>query len=185
MSRFTIKSRDLWLVVGILGGVAAGFGLSRSAPVEPFPLFAASAHGSGNLSMATTPVESGLEMLVLLDHATGELTGYVHNQINGKFFAKFTYADVGKDLGVNKSKKPKYIMVTGQTQFRPSGGSNRPGECVVFVAEEGSGSVVAYGVPWNVGRKATTQLSQRKFVLLDKGPIGSGVRRGAGRRRSN
>jgi hypothetical protein len=59
-------------------------------------------------------------------------------------------------------------MVAGQADFRQFSGNERIGQGVVYVAEEASGQVVAYGIPWNTQfRATTTPPQQRPFVRLD------------------
>ena len=180
MSRFIPKSRECWLVTAILIGVAIGYGLSQTNVVESPPLFATASHGTDGLTVVTGTVSRELEIVVVLEHATGELTGYVPSPTTGKFFAKFSYPNVGKDLGVNKTKKPKYAMVTGRAQFRPTGGGT-VGECVIYIAEENSGKIISYGIPLKNGWLSSNAKTQALFKKLDIAPIGSGKRRGRSR----
>jgi hypothetical protein len=50
---------------------------------------------------------------------------------------------------VEQGKDPRYLMVTGQLNFRASGGNIRPAQCVVYVADANTGNFVAYGLPWD------------------------------------
>jgi hypothetical protein len=59
-------------------------------------------------------------------------------------------------------------MVAGQADFRQFTGNERLAQGVIYVAEDGSGQVVAYGIPWNTQFRAIdTPPQQRPFLRLD------------------
>jgi hypothetical protein len=179
--RFSRLNRSAWFSVGLLAGVVVGSGMAvslawKTGTLATTPLYATATHGTESVTMATGSLEVGLEAVVVLDHVTGELTGYVTNPNNGKFFARYTYANVNGDLQLAKGKNPKYTVTTAAMPFKPSG-TNRLGQCVIYVAEETSGNIVAYGIPWNPGKKSSNDISQGNFVKLDTAKVGTGVRR--------
>jgi hypothetical protein len=189
MFKSLVTGRGAWLAAGLTVGVLAGVGVAvvigvgigQLWPTTPWPpatpVFATATHGSENLTIATGAVEPNLEAVIILDHITGELVGYVPNPNNGRFFVRYSYSNVAKDLGVTKN--PKYSISTGYVAFKATS-RTRLGTCVVYVAEESSGNVVAYGLPWDTGRKSSNEMSQSSFVKLDMQKVSSGARRGAG-----
>jgi hypothetical protein len=153
------NNRGVWLVIGILIGLFAG----SMAPNEP--LHASATHGEENFALATGEVELGLEGVFFLDMITGELTGYVINQNNGKFTTVYKH-NVLKDMG--ELSKPRFLMVTGSAGLR-QGVGGRIGRSVIYVAEMNSGKFLAYGIPWAPARAATNLPTAAPFVLLDGG----------------
>jgi hypothetical protein len=153
------SNRGMWLVVGILIGLFVG------AMAPNAPLHASATHGEDSFAIATGEVELGLEAVYFLDMITGELTGYVMNQNNGKFTTVYKH-NVLNDMG--ELKKPKFLMVTGSAGLR-QGVGGRIGRSLVYVAEMNSGKFLAYAVPWAPARAATNLPTAAPFVLLDGG----------------
>jgi hypothetical protein len=56
-------------------------------------------------------------------------------------------------------------MVAGQADFRQFSGNERIADGVTYVAEESSGQVVAYGIPWNSQLRARTTGPQRGSLI--------------------
>jgi hypothetical protein len=134
---------------------------------DPQPALAMTAQGTEKKSLVTVPLDGGMEAVVSLDHVTCELTGYVLDRYSGKFFIQYRY-NVAQDFPLRGGKLPGFLMVAGQADFRQFSGNERIGQGVVYVAEEGSGQVVAYGIPWNTQfRATTTPPQQRPFIRLD------------------
>ena len=133
----------------------------------PSPVHAMTAHGTEKKTMVTVPLDSGMEAVVALDNVTCELTGYVLDRFNGKFFIQYRY-NVANDFPIERGKPARFVMVAGQASFRQFTGNERLAEGVVYVAEENSGQVVAYGIPWNTQLRANTAPpQQRAFLPLD------------------
>ena len=108
-----------------------------------------------------------MEAVVSLDHVTCELTGYVLDRYSGSYFIQYRY-DVSQDFPLRQGKLPGFLMVAGQADFRQFSGNERIAQGVIYVAEEGSGQVVAYGIPWNTQfRASTASPQQRPFLRLD------------------
>lgn len=178
---FSFKSMRLalvWLGVGVSVAALGGILVDRLTP--PRPAFASATHGSENLTAATGLVDSGAEAVIYLDHVTGELTGYVLSTTTWAVVGNYHHPRVNQDLQLANVKNPKYTLVTGATAFKPKG-ANRLGSCVVYVAEETTGMMVAYGMPWDTGSMTRTTPINRPFVKL-AGPlkVSSAVRRGGG-----
>lgn len=157
-------SKTNLFMLGILGiGVSIGFILSR----QPAELYAMTAHGSDKKTMVTVPLDGGMEAVVALDHVTCDLTGYVLDRFSGQFFMQYRY-NVSQDFPLRQGKLPRFVVVAGQANFRQFSGNERIADGVVYVAEEDSGQVVAYGIPWNTQFRASSTGPQRRaFVALD------------------
>jgi len=174
-----IKNRPVWtLTIGLTLGALVGAGAmlsqslgDRATLALPETLLNASgADSCDEFAIATGAVDSDAEGLFTLDFLTGDLQCsviYVKNGVN-KFGGAFR-TNILNDLGLEKSKQPKYLMVTGLASFVRGGGNTRPGMSVCYVLDANTGNFAAYGVPWNPQDAARTQPQQGKLVLLDKG----------------
>lgn len=131
-------------------------------------LHATAAHGSKHVSVATVPVDAGVEAVVVLDHITLELTGYIMNPYTGKFFAGY-YAQLANEFGVKQGKLPEFTLIAGRANFRQFTGNQRPADGVVYVAEALSGKMIAYGIPWDsTFRSNPPNLARARFIPLDQ-----------------
>jgi hypothetical protein len=157
-----------WLIPTTLVCLATGVvGLSHSLRT-PVSLHAMTAHGSERKTLVTVPLDAGIEAVVSLDHITGELTGYVLDRFSGNFFVQYRY-NVANDFPLRPGKKPRFLMVAGLADFQQFTSNERVGDGVVYVAEEGSGQVVAYAMPWNRQfRTSTAGPQQLQFIPLDR-----------------
>ena len=154
-----------WLVSLVCVGLVAA--LVSSSVRQPVPLHGMTAHGSERKTLVTVPLDGGMEAVVALDHVTAELTGYVLDRFSGKFFIQYRY-NVSKDFPLRQSKQPRFLMVSGLADFRQFTSNERLADGVIYVSEESSGQVVAYGIPWNTQFVAsTTGPQQLQFVPLD------------------
>jgi hypothetical protein len=181
MNMASFKSMRLghfWSGLGLAVMAVAGFVASRLT--APQPVLAMATHGSENLTAVTAPVEGQAEAIVYLDHVTGELTGYVLSTTTWNVIAKFTYPSVNADLQLNNVKNPKFTVVTGMSGFKPKGGQ-RIGTCAIYVAEETTGMMVAYGIPLEAGSMNAGRAIQGNFRRLTLPlKVSSAVRRGGG-----
>lgn len=160
----------LWgLALGAIGGLLVG-GLWPSTPLHAV----ATDHSEG-FSMATGFVDDGIEAVFLLDHQTGTLQGAVPSSTTKGFQSLFT-ANLAGDLttaiaamnqkiaseNLGRKKKgvparpdvqipqtPKFMIVTGAVDLRRGAARVRPGLSMVYVAETGTGMIMAYAVPWS------------------------------------
>lgn|GEM_PF-1667657 len=150
--------------VAFAGLVAA---LVASSIRQPLLLHGMTAVGSERKNLVTVPLDAGMEAVVALDHVTAELTGYVLDRFTGKFFIQYRY-NVAKDFPIRPGKQPRFLMVSGLADFRQFSSNERLADGVVYVSEENSGQVVAYGIPWNTQFRASTTGSQQlQFLPLD------------------
>jgi hypothetical protein len=159
MSRSTILATAL-----LLAGIASTYFLSNRSAQEAFAM---TAHGTEKKSMVTVPLDGGMEAVVALDHITCDLTGYVLDRFSGQFFIQYRY-NVARDFPLRQGNLPRFVMLAGQADFRQFSGNERIADGVIYIAEEASGQVVAYGIPWNSQfRVSTTGPQRRSFVPLD------------------
>jgi len=121
-------------------------------------------HGTDRKTIATVPLDDGMEAVVTLDHVTGTLTGYVLDRFTGKFFIQYL-RNVAQDF---PKAQGKFLMAAGRADFRQITGNERFANGVIYISEEASGQVVAYGLPWNSQLRASNAGSTRaKFIPLD------------------
>lgn len=152
-----MKSRKYLLLPAVV--VALGclvFALSR-----PHPVWAMTAHGTERKTIATVPLDAGMEAVFTLDHKTGDLTGYVLDQFSGKFFVQYRYR-IAKDFPRSQGK---FLMAAGSANFRQISENERFADGVIYVAEEASGQVVAYAIPWN-SQLPTSAATPRRAQLV-------------------
>jgi hypothetical protein len=152
------------LIAGLIGLLV---GVWASSLREPSVVHAMTAHGSENKTLVTVPLDAGMEAIVTLDHVTADLTGYVLDRFSGQFFIRYRY-NVAADFALRDGKRPRFIMVAGSADFRQFSTNQRLANGVVYVAEEGSGQVVAYGLPWNTQFRASNSGPQLlRFLPMD------------------
>jgi hypothetical protein len=149
----TLRRRLWWLG----GGVAVGLMLGGMWPDSPAHAVATSQIDS--FSVCTAAIDDDGEAIFFLDYLTGDLKGAAINPQNGKFTAFFG-VNVATSLGVDITKNPRYLLVSGTANFRRAAGGVQMGSSVLYVAELTSGKVAAFGVPWNrTGRNAPAQVT--------------------------
>jgi hypothetical protein len=149
-----------WLAVGLVAGlVISGFCPHRS-------LHATATDRYDTFAVATGPVDEGIEAIYFLDFLTGDLRAAVLSKQTGKFNAFFE-RNIIADLGVDPSKNPRYLMVTGIVDLRRGAAQLRPSMAAVYVAEITTGNVAAYVIPWDIHRHAAGQVFHGKLMPLD------------------
>jgi hypothetical protein len=159
--------RIYWLMPSVVLLLGLGIGYAFSSLRDTTQLQAMTATGSERKSLVTVPLDAGMEAVVALDHLTGDLTGYVLDRYSGKFFMQYRY-NVSQDFPLRVGKQPRYLMVSGLADFRQFTSNYRMADSVIYVAEEGSGQVVAYGIPWNPQYRASNAGPQQmQFIPLD------------------
>lgn len=130
---------------------------------------------SENLILATGLLDGQNEIVVCLDVVSGTLKGFVINTNTRQFFATYTAPSVAGDLNVAKGRDPKYSLVTGMAGFKPGPGGAKLGTCVIYVAEESSGNMVAYAVPWDSGAMSRAGAKiNAAFVKIGVVKVGTG-----------
>jgi hypothetical protein len=163
-----VTCRSCWMVPTLLVGLALG------ALVPHSPLHAVATDRTDNFAISTGALDDVTEAVYFLDFTTGELHAAVVSPVTRRFNA-FFHANVHRDMGIVDAKNPQFLMVTGNTLFRPNAGALQPGNSVVYVAEMTSGKLAAYNVPWSPTfsqsgapiRKAMTRLDVIPFRVPD------------------
>ena len=177
-----IKKTSLLLILsGFSAGLLVGVGMLIGSWVTsfqsdseefsfPVPLQASATDRAASFSMATGPVAEGVEGVFFLDFITGDLQCWVLYSRTGDFGAKFS-VNVLNDLGITQGKKPSFLMVTGAASFPRGTGAQRPGNCVVYVADANTGNVAAYYIPWNRQLETAGRVQAAPLILLRKGQV--------------
>ena len=152
-----------WLIaLGI--GLAGGLVLSGFRPYTP--LYAVATDRIDTFGMATGQVDAEVEAVYFLDFLTGDLRAVVLGK-QPRMWTGFFHANVSADLGIDPQKNPKFLMVTGMTDLRRSGGTRlQPSDAICYVAEITSGKVAAYAVPWSPSLYAAGQSQNALLVLV-------------------
>ncbi|GIW91212.1 MAG: hypothetical protein KatS3mg109_1659 [Pirellulaceae bacterium] len=167
------QERAGWLLLGFaLAVLATGLWVwhdaSRQRQGWPKVLQATATHGGQSMALATGRIEDG-EGLFILDYLTGDLHCFVIYPRFGPNFLAHFQTNVIQVLGVQPGKKPDYLMVTGEMDFRQGAGLNRPAGTVVYVADANTGKFAAFGIPWNRQAANVGQPQQGPLVLLSAG----------------
>jgi hypothetical protein len=141
------KQKLVWLVAGILIGLFCGGFLGG---LTHAPLHAVATDRQDNFAIATVPLNEDQEAVVFLDFLTGDLKATLFNTVRsqiptvGVIYTKNILAD----LGVDATKSPKFLLVSGRLQLRPLGNMQYSGS-VIYVAEVNSGKLGVYAMPYN------------------------------------
>ena len=152
--------RIAWLAVGLMAGVAI-VAFWPTAPVQ-----AVATDRYDNFAIATGPVDNDVEALYVLDSLTGDLRAAVLSIQSGKFNSFYQY-NILNDLGVDASRNPQYLMVTGVADIRRGRSRVRPSAAVIYVAELTTGKVGAYAIPWAPERHNAGARFSGSLVRLD------------------
>ena len=156
MSDPSLRQRWSYLAAGLILGLIAG-GFWPDSPAH-----AVATAQLESFAVCTAPLDDDGEAIFFLDYLTGDLKGAAINPNNGKFTALFQ-ANVTTDLGVDVTKGPKYLLVSGVNSFRRMAGGPQLGNSVIYVAELSTGKVVAYGIPWQ--KQARNSATEVKVSL--------------------
>jgi hypothetical protein len=163
----TIPSKHRTIVAGVLGlllgAVLAGF-------CPHAPLHASATDRYDTFAIATGMVDDGVEAIYFLDFLTGDLKAAVlsSRQVPTRFNA-FFQRNILNDLGIDPSRNPRYLIVTGLNDLRRGGARLRPSIGVCYIAEITTGRVAAYAIPWDANRHAIGQVMPvpGDIMLLD------------------
>lgn len=157
------RSRGGWLVAGVLLGLFAGSFL----PGWPdTPLHAVATDRYDNFAIATGSLDEDIEAVYFLDFLTGDLMGAALGIQTGRFIAFYKYNILG-DFGVDASKNPRFLMVTGFANLVRGGARMQPANSVIYVAELTTGKVAAYSIPWDPTSHRRNQPVMGTFARLD------------------
>jgi len=128
----------------------AGWGYLEHGKMELLErqLHAAATHGADSMALATGEIDDDVEGIFILDFITGDLICQVLNARTGSLGGVFKQ-NVVTDLGVEQGKQPKYLLVTGNLDIRPTISNIRPAKSIVYVADSNTGRYVAYVLPWS------------------------------------
>lgn len=158
-----------WLAAGLAVGLVAGGFLPHA------PLHAVATDRQDNFAICTCPLDGDQEAVVFLDFLTGDLTATAYNVAVPQPVVGVIYKrNILADLGVDATKNPKFLMVSGMLAIRPQG-SLQFGAAVVYVAEVTSGKVASYAMPYNKGRLNQSREAPGEFALLHVGPFRQNV----------
>lgn len=140
--RLSKSGRMMWLGLGLAIGLAA----SVLAPHAP--LHATATDRQENFCICTGAVDEFTEAVYYLDFLTGDLKAAVLSPITRKF--QFLYeTNILGPMGIDVTKNPKYLMVTGRIDSRKVAGNVQPSLSVVYIAELTTGKMAAYTIPWS------------------------------------
>jgi len=160
MLRIVANHRLAWAVLGVVAGLC----LSGFWPNTP--LHAVATDRFDTFAICTGPVDDESEAIYFLDFLTGDLRAAVLSPQSGKF-AAFYQLNILNHLGVDVSKNPRYLMVSGISDLRRGAARVRYSRAVVFVAEVTSGRVAAYAIPWAREKFVAGQTIRDSLVPLD------------------
>ncbi len=188
MARRLLQPNLLWMAAGITIGAAVvgvffgGMVVGRSASSNSWPFGPSLAHAVAtdryeNFAIATGFLNNDLEAVYFLDFLTGDLKAAALSLQTGKFNSFYEY-NVLRDLEVDATKNPRYLMVTGGVNLRRQGGQLEPSGSVVYVAELTSGKVAAYTTPFNRTTINSGKRYDGQLLLLDVQPFRTTAIRG-------
>jgi len=163
----TSKLKWIWMVAGPVLGLVVGTMLPHA------PLHAVATDRHENFAIATGHMDGGNEGIFFLDMLTGDLKGAVVSPFTRQIGYVYQ-TNVLKDLEVDASKSPKFLMVTGDLEVRPAG-SAQFAQSVIYVAEVTSGKMACYVMPFNKGVLTNGSGGAQQFVTYFKGPFREAV----------
>lgn len=142
--------RFLWLVLGLLAGVA----VSSLWPHEP--VRANTADRNQKFALITTLVGQGNEGVFVLDFLTGRLTGACLGKGRGGVteFMNFYFRNVAEDFGAGGGGEPYYAVSAGSADLQARGAAQF-GASAIYVAELNSGKIGAYAIPYRISQTKT------------------------------
>ncbi len=174
--------RNCLFFTGLCTGVAiAGFSFWFSMSLRDGSSVGNSTHFIGvqatatarndSFSAATGSIDENVEGLFLLDPLTGQLSCYILNPYKLAFTMVYRYNKVLEDLGMQKEKGARLLLLTGLVDYKLKSGTEKPSQAVAYVVDSASGNFAAYAVPW---KKSIITTSQKKphigsLRLLHKG----------------
>jgi hypothetical protein len=148
--------RNFSLELGVALAVGLIIGLVTAGLWPQTSLHAMATDRVDTFAVATGQVDEDVEAIYFLDFLTGDLKAMVMGRQAGGFCGYYNY-NVAAHLGIDPSKNPRYLMVTGVSSLRRGGSRMQLSRAVVYVAEVTSGKVGAYAVPWNPSMAAAGQ----------------------------
>ncbi len=159
MYHTVVRSRLVWVGLGVVAGILSS-GLLPQAP-----LHAMCAERFDTFAIATGPLDEEVEAIYFLDFLTGDLRAAAINPRLRRFNA-FFQLNILQAMGVDVSKNPKFLMITGMMNMRRGAGPQW-GNTVAYIAEANSGMVGAFATPWPREYANAGKMIQAPLVLLD------------------
>lgn len=154
------NQNKLWLMAGLMLGTALSYVWPREA------MHASVVDRDSQFAIATFSSGQGdPEGVFTLDFLTGDLRGAVIKPQLGKFSA-FYYRNIIDDFGLDPSKKPKFAIAGGTANLTGRGGVT-PASSLIYIAEQQSGLVIAYG--FNYSSRVVP--GAQPFVVVDRFPF--------------
>ena len=135
------------MTAGVVLGRRTAQPVAGAANLSDMRLKAMASHGNDSFAVATGVIDDEVEGLYTLDFLTGDLQCYVVNPRNGALGGWFK-TNVSKDMMLEGSKKPNFLLVTGTIQVQGASGNARPAGCLCYVVDGNTGNVAAYSFPW-------------------------------------
>jgi len=165
---FTSSRKYVWVSVGLIVGMVVGAFLPHA------PLHAVATDRQENFAIATGHMDGENEGIFFLDMVTGDLSGAVVSPFTRQIGYVYK-TNVLKDLEVDPSKSPKFLMVTGDLEVRTQG-SMQFAQSVIYIAETNSGKMACYVMPFNKGVLNNAQApNPQPFLTYFKGPFRDAV----------
>jgi hypothetical protein len=163
------------LAIGLTmgGAMTLGVWLGQQGPAaavsdwSDLKLKAMASHGTDTFAIATGSVDDDVEGLYTLDFLTGDLQCFVINPRTGKFGGWFK-TNVASHLGVEKGKKPSYLLATGLINVQGYGGNQRPAHSLCYVVDANTGDVAAFSFPWAKSATAAGMAQATEMALVGK-----------------
>jgi hypothetical protein len=139
--------RSIGLGIGIGIGVGVIVGLLFGGVWPQTPLHATATDRTDSFAMASGLVEDNVEAVYFLDFLTGDLNAVVMGRQSGHFTSYFK-TNVAADMGIDATKNPRYMLITGTVDLRRAS-RLQYSQALVYVAEITTGKVTAYAIPWS------------------------------------
>ena len=106
-----LRRRLCWMGGGLVLGLVFG-GLWPDSPAH-----AVATSQIDGFAACTTPLDSEIEGIFVLDSITGDLKGTALNPITRQFTVSFG-VNVASAFGLDATAKPRYLLVSGAASFR-------------------------------------------------------------------
>jgi hypothetical protein len=169
MRRIVARGKFVWPVATLVLGLVFG-----SFFWPQTPLHTTATHSTDTFAIATGTLDGSIDAIFCLDYLTGDLTGFVLSRAPGTFGGMYRY-NVMNDFGVDPSRNPKFLMVTGLVDIPGGAGQLQPSRSVVYVAEITTGQLAAYAVRWNRPAWNAGRPVADTFVPMGKTPLRAGA----------
>lgn len=165
MHRAALRAKFLPAAIALTVGLVLGGVLPHT------PIHSTATHGTDTFAVCTGTMDGSIDAVFCLDYLTGDLTGYVPSRMPGSLTGAVYRYNVMNDFGVDPSKNPKFLMVTGNTEIPSTGGQVQPSKTVVYIAELTTGQIAGYAARWNRPAWNTNRPIAETFVPLGKAPL--------------